>query len=58
VGEFLKLAQGKASIDVLIDDANQLHARHGHKDPKKIAAREFARMMAPKRELIPGFNAP
>jgi len=57
-GAWLELAGGLADIEDLVDKGDALYPKNKTKDPRKVAADDFERAMAPRRELIPGFNAP
>ena len=53
-----ELANGQADIEALLEKGYGLYRKSGTKDPRQVAAEDFGRSMAPRRELIPGFNAP
>lgn len=56
--EWIALAEGNADVEVALETADDLFLKNQHRDPRKVAAQDFARAIAPKRDLIPGFNAP
>jgi hypothetical protein len=55
---WFELAGGLADIEDLVEKGYALYPKNKTKDPRKVAADDFERSMAPTRELIPGFNAP
>lgn len=55
---WVELANGQADLEDLLEKGHRLHQKNGTKDPRQVAAEDFKRSMAPRRELIPGFNAP
>jgi len=55
---WVELADGEADIEELLEKGRELYRRNRKKDPRRVATHDFERSMAPKRELIPGFNAP
>ncbi|MGJ7611179.1 MULTISPECIES: hypothetical protein [unclassified Variovorax] len=56
--EWIDLANGQAGFEDLVEKGRHLHRKNRRKDPRMVAAQDFERALAPKRELIPGFNAP
>ena len=58
VREWIRLAGGEAGIDELYDRAGDLEFKNSHRDPLKVAAKDYAEAIRPRRDLIPGFNAP
>lgn len=56
--EWIDLANGQAVFEDLIQRGHRLHRKNRRKDPRMMAAQDFELVMASKRELIPGFNAP
>jgi len=56
--EWDELADGQADVEDLLEKGHRLYRKSGKKDPRQVAAEDFKRSMVPRRELIPGFNAP
>jgi hypothetical protein len=56
--EWFELAGGRADVEALVEKGHALYRKNKTKDPRKVAAEDFVRSMAPRRELIPGFNGP
>ena len=56
--EWIDLADGQAGFEDLVEKGHYLNRKNTRKDLRMVAAQEFERALAPKRELIPGFNAP
>ncbi len=58
VQEWMTLVKGRADIEDVVEMADDLVLKNKHRDPRKVAAKHFESVIAPRRELIPGFNAP
>jgi hypothetical protein len=55
---WVDLAEGQADVEDLLSRGVELQFKNRSRDPRKVAAKDFAQAIAPNRDLIPGWNAP